>query len=50
MAQGRKTLNPATATDYLLQLEKTSSNVAQMFAQQSQRAAVGLCLFDPLYA
>lgn len=50
MAQGQKALDPTTAADYLLQLEKASSNVAQMFAQQSQRAAVGLCLFNLLYA
>jgi hypothetical protein len=50
MAQGQKALDPATAADYLLQLEKASSNVAQMFAQQSQRAAVGSCLFNLLYA
>ena len=50
MAQGQKALDPATAAKYLLQLEKASSNVAQMFAQQSQQAAVGLCLFNLLYA
>lgn len=50
MAQGQKALDPTTAADYLLQLEKASSNVAQMFAQQSQQAAIGLCLFNLLFA
>jgi hypothetical protein len=45
ITQGRKVLDPSTATDYLLKLEKASSNVAQMFVQQSQRAAVSLCVF-----
>ena len=36
MVQGQKALDPATAANYMLQLEKASSNVAQMFVQQSQ--------------
>jgi hypothetical protein len=48
MAQGRKALDPATAADYLLKLEKASSNVAQLFVQQSQRAAVSLRSFTLL--
>jgi hypothetical protein len=49
MAKGQKALDPATAADYLIQLERASSNIVQMFAQQSQRAAVGFLLFNLLY-
>lgn len=41
IAQAQKVLDPSTASEYLLQLEKATTNVAQMFAEQSKRAAVG---------
>jgi hypothetical protein len=35
---GKKILNPTLAVDYLLQLEKASTNIENAFKQQSQRA------------
>ena len=40
IASGRKILEPEKATDYLLKLEKASSNLINIFKQQSQWAAV----------
>ena len=40
IAAGRKVLDPALAADYLVQLEKTSTNLVNAFKQQSQRAVV----------
>jgi len=40
VAAGRKVLDPAVAADYLLQLEKASTNLVNIFKQQTQRAAV----------
>ena len=40
IAAGRKVLDSALADDYLVQLEKTSTNLVNAFKQQSQRAAV----------
>lgn len=42
IAQGRKPLDSTKANEYLQQLEKASTNITQMFVQQSQRAAVSL--------
>jgi hypothetical protein len=40
IAAGKKILDPTLAADYLLQLEKASTNLENAFKQQSQRAAV----------
>ena len=40
IASGWKKLKPEKATDYLLELEKASSNLINIFKQQSQWAAV----------
>ena len=40
IASGRKILEPEKAADYLLELEKASSNLVNIFKQQSQQAAV----------
>lgn len=40
IAQGKKPLDPAKASEYLQQLKKASANITQMFAQQGQCAAV----------
>ena len=40
IAAGRKVLDPVLAADYLVQLEKTSTNLVNAFKQQSQRAVV----------
>jgi hypothetical protein len=40
IAAGQKILDPTSAAEYLLQLEKASTNLVNVFKQQSQRAAV----------
>ena len=46
IASGQKGLDPASAADYLLQLEKASTNLVDVFKQQSQQAAV--CFLENL--
>jgi hypothetical protein len=45
IASGKKTLDPSKAAEYLVKLEKASSNLVDAFSQQNQRAAVSLFLF-----
>ncbi|KAG0693873.1 hypothetical protein DFH29DRAFT_815918, partial [Suillus ampliporus] len=40
MASGKKILDPTQAAEYLLQLEKASSNIVEAFNHQNQRVAV----------
>ena len=40
IAAGQKILDPTSAAEYLLQLEKASTNLVNVFKQQSQQAAV----------
>ena len=40
IAAGQKILDPTSAAEYLLQLEKASTNLVDVFKQQSQWAAV----------
>jgi len=40
ISAGQKILDPTSAVEYLLQLEKASTNLVDVFKQQSQRAAV----------
>jgi hypothetical protein len=40
IAAGRKVLDPALAADYLIQLDRASANLVDVFKRQSQRAAV----------
>jgi hypothetical protein len=40
IAAGRKVLDPTLAADYLLQLEKASTNLVNVFKQQSKQATV----------
>ena len=45
IAQGQKPLDPTKASEYLQQLEKASTDIVQLFSQQSQRAVVSLHIF-----
>jgi hypothetical protein len=49
IAAGKKVLDPATAADYLVQLEKSSSNLVDALHQQNQKAAVCLSTLIMLY-
>ena len=49
VAQGWKPLDPTKASEYLQQLETASANITQMFAKQSQRAAVSLHIWFKNY-
>ena len=49
VAQGRKPLDPTKASEYLQQLKTASANITQMFAKQSQRAAVSLHIWFKNY-
>lgn len=44
IAAGHKSLNAATAAEYLKHLEKASTNIVDLFNQQHQQAAVGQLL------
>jgi hypothetical protein len=50
-ASGKKSLDPAMATEYLVQLEKASNNIVAAFKQQAQSDVVmlpGSILCPPL--
>lgn len=40
IASGKKMLDPATAAEYLVQLEKASNTLVDAFNQQAQKTAV----------
>jgi hypothetical protein len=44
IAAGLKSLDAATAAEYLKHLEKASTNIVNLFNQQHQQAAVGQSL------
>ena len=45
IASGQKTLDPSKAAEYLLKLEKATSNIVDAFKQQNQQAAVSLVIY-----
>jgi hypothetical protein len=47
IASGKKILDPTKATEYLLKLERSSSNIIDAFNDQNQWAAVSSCSMMP---
>jgi hypothetical protein len=50
IASGKKVLDPATATDYLRQLENASNTIVDVFNHQIQKAAVRSGSFPICYS